>query len=232
VNVSIRTNHSWQLLTVASLLLAACSDSTSSGGSGTVEFRALHVTSSLGPIDVLVGGTPVITGLAFGQTSAAVTIPGGSQHFIVRSGAQVLGDLQHTLDANHVNSMVISDSAPQFSAFVEPDTGQPAPDKANIRLVNVVGSNNTAPTLLDVLIKAPNPNPDSVVTSHLDATIAAYWSLMYFDPGTFNIKYVPAGQPATVLAEVTFDVAASEKKAVVISRADDGSYHVEVTVEP
>lgn len=230
--MSFRTNQSWQLLAVASLLLAACGDSTSSGGSGTAEFRALHVTSSLGPIDVLVGGTPVITGLVFGQTSAAINIPGGSRRFIVRSGAQVLGDLQYTLDASHVNSMVISDSAPQFSEFVEPDTGQPAPDKANIRLVNVVGSNNTPPTLLDVLIKAPNPNPDSVVTSQLDATIAAYWSLMYFDPGTFNIKYVPAGQPATVLTEVTFDVAAGEKKAVVLSRADDGSYHVEVTVEP
>jgi hypothetical protein len=31
---------------------------------------------------------------------------------------------------------------------------------------------------------------------------------------------------------VTFDVAAGEKKAVVLSRADDGSYHVQVAVEP
>lgn len=225
-----RTTRSWQLLAIAALL-AACSDATSSGGRGTVEFRALHVTPSLGPIDVLVGGTPVITGLAFGQTSVAVSIPGGTQRFIVRSGGQVLGDLQYTLATSHVNSMVISDSAPQFSAFVEPDTGQPAPAKANVRLVNVVGSNNSPPTLLDVLIRAPNANPDSVVTSNLDATVAAYWSLMYFDPGSFNIRYVPTGQ-TTVLAEVTFDVAAGEKKAVVLSRADDGTYHVEVAVEP
>jgi hypothetical protein len=228
--VSSRGMHSGRLLAVLALL-AACGDTTSSGGTGTVEFRALHVTPTLGPVDVLVGGTQVITGLSFGETSAAVSIPGGTQRFVVRAGAQVLADLQYALATSHVNSMVISDSTPQFSAFVEPDTGQPAPGKANIRLVNVVGSNTDPPTQLQVLIKAPNANPDSVVTSNLDATVAAYWSLMYFEPGNFNIRYVPAGQ-TTPLAETTFDVAAGEKKAVVLSRAEDGSYHVAVAVEP
>jgi Domain of unknown function (DUF4397) len=229
--VSSRINRSW-LLCVATAVLAACSDSANGPGGGTAQFRALHVTPTLGPVDVLVGGVAVVSGLTFGQTSPAVTITGGRQRFLVRSGGQLLGDLQFSLAADHVNSMVISDSAPQFSTFVEPDTGQAEPTRANIRLVNVVGSNNSAPTLLNVLIKAPNADPDSIVTSNLDATVAAYWSLMYFDPGEFNIKYVPAGQPATVLTEVTFDVAAGEKKAVVLSRADDGSYHVAVVVEP
>jgi hypothetical protein len=145
------------------------------------------------------------------------------------SGGQILAELQYTLAGSHVNSMVISDSAAQFSDFVEPDTGQASPALGNIRLVNVVGSNTTPPTQLDVLIKPQDP--DSLVTSHLDATVAAYWSLMYFHPGQFNIKYVPTGQ-ANVLTEVTFNVAAGEKKAVVLSRADDGSYHAEVAVEP
>ena len=154
------------LLVAAAALAAACGDSDSNQPGGDLaEFRALHVTPALGPVDIEVDGAPVVTGLAYGSSSAALIIPGGRQRFVVRSGNQVLGDLEFVLASSRVNSMVISDSTPQFSSFVEPDTGQAIPTKANIRLVNVVGSNTTAPTLLDVRIHAPNANPDSVVTS-------------------------------------------------------------------
>jgi hypothetical protein len=96
----------------------------------------------------------------------------------------------------------------------------------------MVGNNLSAPTLLQVLIKAPNANPDSVVTSNLDATVAAYWSLMYFDPGQFDIRYVPAGDTTTTLASASFSIAAGEKKAVVLTRAGNGTYTADVVVEP
>ena len=54
---------------------------------------------------------------------------------------------------------------------------------------------------------------------------------MYFDAGAFTIEYVPAGGDS-VLTSASFDVAPGEKKAVVLSRAADGSYSVEVTLEP
>lgn len=228
--MSLRTNPAWALLAMTSLL-AACGDSSNGPGGATAEFRALHATPNLGPIDVLVGGTPVVNGLPYGATSPAVTVPGGQQRFVVRAGNQVLADLQHVLSTAHVNSLVISDSAPQFSEVVVPDTGQTAPAFAHLRLVNVVGSNTSPPTLLDILIRWPGPDPDSIVTSTLDATVPAYWSLMYFPPGEFNVRYVPTGE-TTVLTEVTFDVAAGEKKAVVLGRSDDGTYHAEVVTEP
>ncbi len=216
---------------VVLLALAACSNSDANEPGATANFQALHATPSLGAVTVLVDGVPVVSGLTFGATSPVVSIGAGQRHFVVQAGSTILGDLQYTPDETHINSLVISDSAPQFSAFVEPDTGQPVATKANIRLVNVVGSNLTAPTQLNVRIKAPNANPDSVVTSNLDATIASYWSLMYFDPGAFNITFVPAGDDS-VLAETSFDVAAGVKKAVVLGRSADGTYHVEVVTEP
>jgi hypothetical protein len=218
---------------VVSAFLVACSSSTDSGGGGQVDasLRAVHASPAVGPIDVLVDGTPVITGLGYGASSPEVTISAGQRHFVVRSGATVLGDMQHTASDSHLNSLVIADGVPQFSTLVVPDTGQPAPSKANLRLVNMVGNNLSPPTQLQVLIKAPNANPDSVVTSNLDATVAAYWSLMYFDPGQFDIRYVPAGD-TTTLASASFSIAAGEKKAVVLRRADDGTYHVDVAVEP
>ena len=219
---------------LVSALLAACSSSTDSGGGGQVDagLRAVHASPAVGPIDVLVDGTPVITGLAYGASSPEVIIHAGQRHFVIRSGATVLGDMQHTATDSHVNSLVIAGGVPQFSAVVVPDTGQTAPSKANLRLVNMVGTNLSPPTQLQVLIKAPNANPDSVATSNLDATVAVYWSLMYFDPGQFDIRYVPAGDTTTTLASASFTIAAGEKKAVVLGRADDGTYYVNVALEP
>lgn len=214
------------------LLLAVACD----GGPATITphpamLRVTHATPSLGAIDLLVDGSPVVSGLAYGTSSGLVAAPAGPQDVVVRAGGQTVGTIHHALIADRINSVVISDSAPQFSDSVVSDTGQPAPTRANIRLVNVVGSNLSAPTALQVLIHAPNANPDSVVTSNLDATISAYWSLMYFDPGTFDIRYVAVGD-TTTLAQVTFDVAAGEKKAVVLQRAANGSYSAAVSVEP
>lgn len=229
-------SHSSILLQLRFLLLpaflAACGSSATGGGGNTdAVLRAVHASPAVGPIDVLVDGTPVITGLTYGASSAEVTINAGQRHFVVRSGATVLGDMQHTATDSHVNSLVIAGGVPQFSTLVVPDTGQPEPLKANLRLVNVVGANLSPPTLLQVRIKAPNANPDSVVTSNLDATVAAYWSLMYFDPGQFDIRYVPAGD-TTTLASASFNIAAGEKKAVVLGRANDGKYYVSVVLEP
>jgi hypothetical protein len=214
------------------LLPLACKSSTDNGAGGiNTTFRAVHASPGVGPIDIQVDGMPVVAGLGYGQSSPEVTIDAGPRRFVVRSGGTVLADMQHDASGSHLNSMVIADGVPQFSTLVVPDTGQPAPSKANLRLVNVVGTSLAPPTALQVLIKAPNANPDSVVTSNLDATVAAYWSLMYFDPGQFDIRYVPAGD-TTTLASASFSIAAGEKKAVVLRRADDGTYHVDVAVEP
>ncbi len=214
------------------LLASACSDATPTTFPPlTAQLRVIHTTATLGAVDILVDGSPVVTGLGYGQSSALVTTPSGMRDVVVRSGGQTLSGVQHTLAADHINSLFIADSALQFGDSVVSDTGQPAAAKANIRLVNVVGSNTSAPTLLQVLIHAPNPSPDSVVTSNLDASIAAYWSLMYFDPGAFDVRYVAAGD-TTTLAQVSFNVAAGEKKQVVLQRAADGTYSASAILEP
>lgn len=215
----------------ALVLAAACSSGRSSGPEGDAELRVLHASPALGPLDVQIGGVTVIHGLTYGTTSALVKVPDGPQHLVFKAFGYTLGELDPTLTLLHVNSVVVANGTPQFLDVVTPDTGQTAGNRANVRMVNVVGANASAPTLLDVLVKAPNANPDSVIRFGVDTRIARYGSLMYFDPGHFNFKYVPAGG-STVLAEVSFDVAAGEKKAVVLERADDGTYRVQLIVEP
>lgn len=210
------------------VLLGACAAETS-GPEGEAELRVLHATPALGSIEVAVGGVTVIGSIVYGTASTLVRVPAGRQRIVVRSGVQILGELEPTLTREHVNSVVVANGTPQFLQ-VTPDTGQTLSNRANVRMVNVVGSNLDAPTLLDVLVKAPNANPDSVIKFGIDTKIARYGSLMYFDPGHFSFKYVPAGGSA-VLTEVSFDMLAGEKKAVVLERAADGTYRVQVVVE-
>jgi hypothetical protein len=177
-----------------------------------------------------VAGTTVVQALAYGTASRLVQVPGGQQHLVVRVGGQVLGELDQALSLQHVNSLVVAAGTPRFLTTVTPDTGQPVTNRANVRIVNVVGPTSTPPTLLQILMRAPNANPDSVAILGLDTQIASYGTLMYFDPGHFTFTFVPAGA-ATVLAEASFDVAAGEKKAVILERAADGTYRVQVLVE-
>jgi hypothetical protein len=149
---------------------------------------------------------------------------------VVRSGSLVLGELDYDLKTSQTNNLVVADSAVTFSSVVTPDTGAVNTGRANVRMVNVVGANTSDPVLLDVLVKAPNANPDSVMKFGLDTRVASYGTLMYFDPGHFEFKYVPKGT-TTVLAQIAFDVALGQTKAVVLERADDGTYSATVLVE-
>jgi len=181
---------------------------------------------------VQVGGTTVISNVGFGSASAVTLVAGGRQTITVRAGGTVLGEVEHTLSETQLNTVVLAAGVPQFSTVVNPDTGQVANNRAKVRLVNHVGSSTAPPTLLHVKVKAPNANPDSVLTFGLDAAVSRYWSLMYFDPGAFKFTFVAQGTTAPVLAEVSFNVAAGEVKAVVLERAANGAYTAHVVDEP
>jgi hypothetical protein len=207
----------------------ACGDGTGASP-GEAEFQVWHATAGLGALDVQVGSATAVSGLQSGRSSRVVRVAEGIQHIRVRSGSDVVGEMNYDLSTAQLNTLVIADSALQFSGQVTPDTGTVASNRANVRMINVVGPNTSDPTLLDVEVIAPSTNPDSILTFGMDSKVASRGPLMYFDPGHFIFTYLPQGT-TTVLAEVEFDVAAGEKKAVVLERAEDGTYSATVLVE-
>jgi hypothetical protein len=218
----------WGAVAIAAAALA-CGDGTGASPGGA-EFQVWHATPSLGALDVQVGSATAVSGLASGRSSRVVRVAEGIQHIQVRSGNNVVGEMNYDLSTAQLNTLVVADSALQFSGQVTPDTGTVASNRANVRMINVAGLNTSDPTLLDVKVKAPNANPDSIITFGMDSKVASRGPLMYFDPGHFIFTYLPDGT-TTVLTEVEFDVAAGEKKAVVLERAEDGSYSASVLVE-
>lgn len=222
------SRHTRRVITWLPLLTAACTTQVELP-TDRAELRLLHATPSLGPVDLQVGTATVIHGVGFGQASPLVLVPAGSQRLTVRSGTRLLGTLQEALSLSHVNTVVVADSQPQLTGVITPDTGRVASDRANLRLVNVVGSNTSPPTLLDVTVSA-DFDPDSVMTFGLDTKVASYGPLMYFPAGRFAFEFLPAGT-AAVLTRVELDVALGQTRAVVLERDADGTYRAHVVEE-
>jgi hypothetical protein len=197
----------------------------------SAEIKFVHANAAVGPVDVYVAGIKVIGGVPFGRSSGKVATTAGRQHVTLRSGGGVVDELDATIAAHEVTAIVFTQDSAQATP-VTPDTGlATANTRANVRVVNVAGSNTSPPTLLDVRIRAPDFASDSVPKLGLDTRTSSHGPLMYFDPGSFRFTFVPHGE-TTVLAEVSFDVAAGEKKAVVLERESNGQYRASVVVEP
>jgi hypothetical protein len=212
-------------------LVCACSGDPSQPQSVGAELEVLHATASLGAVDVSIGDRTVITGVAFGRASARARVDAGQQHLTFRSGGAVLGEIDAVLSTSHVNAVVVANGTPHWSSEVIPDTGVAVSNRANLRIVNVVGENSSPPTHLQLLLNAPDNSPDSTVRIGLDTRVASYSSLMYWNAGHFKLRYVPEGTE-TVLVQTEFDIAAGEKKVAVLERNADGSYRVQVVIEP
>ena len=216
-------------LLAAAVTLAACSDNMGTPAPAlTADLKLVHADASAGPVDLEVGGTTVIQSLAYGQASPITRVPGGTQHIVLKSGTMIVATLDGTISETTLTSLLLSSTGAQFAAVVTPDTGAVATDRANIRLINVVGPNAEDPNVLDVKVTAPAP--DTVMTLGVDTRISRYNTLMYFDPGEFTFKFQPEGV-ATVLTQVTFTVAAGQTKDVVLERAADGTYTASVVIE-
>lgn len=211
------------------IALVACSDGTSTGGP-TTQLKVVHAASALGAVDVQVGSRAVIQGLPYGQSSALTSVPVGSQQLTFRSGGTTIAQLDVTLLPNGINAVTVGNDTVQVTP-VTPDTGVAVSNRANVRMINVVGTNTSPPVNLRVLLNFPDVSPDSTAVFGLNTTIASHGPLMYFNPGHFRVRFVPEGG-TTVLTETEFDVTAGQKKAIVLSRDDAGAYSVRIVTEP
>jgi hypothetical protein len=208
---------------------ASCSDPVDPPVQGSAALRVVHASPLLGAIDVRVADVSAVSGLGFGHTSPLVTVPSGVQVITVRSNGSLVAELSANLMTDRDNAMTVGRDTTQISPVI-PDTGHAITNRANIRLINVVGSNKTDPTLLQVRLRFPDVG-DSTALLGLDSKIASHGPLMYFNPGHFSLTIVPQGG-TTVLAQAEFDVAAGQKRAIVLERSANGAYSVRIVVEP
>lgn len=218
-------------LALLALFAAGCESGTGTPGGlgGNAQLKVVHAAQGIGAVDVRIGSSTVITGLAYGNSSPRTNVPAGDHVLTFASGNTTIAQLTVSLTENELNAVTLNTDTAQMTPVV-PDTGQPAANRANIRIINVAGSSTAPPTLLQALVNFPGVPVDSVAKFGIDATVPRHGSLMYFDPGHFRFRFVPTGT-LDVLTEVEFDVAAGQKKAVVLERLESGVYVAKVVTE-
>ncbi len=196
----------------------------------TSQLKVVHAAPALGAVDVHVGDNAVISALPYGRSSGLTIVPAGALHLTFRAGGNTIAQLDLTLIPREIAAVTLGADTVQISPVI-PDTGNAISNRANVRMINIAGKSTAAPTLLGVLLNFPDVSADSVAVFGLDATVPSHGPLMYFNPGSFRVRIVPSGG-TTVLAEAEFNVAAGQKKAIVLSRDDAGVYAVKIVTEP
>lgn len=216
-------------LALAAVVAGCSSDPILPKQPGTAELRVVHASPAVGDIDVRVAQVSVVSGLGYGRSSGVLRVPSGTQVITVQSGGAQIAQFSANLASDHGNALTVGEDTTQVSRVI-PDTGFAVSNRANIRLINVVGATTADPTLLHLRLRFPDI-ADSTAVIGLDAKVASHGPMMYFNPGHFSASFVAQGS-AVVLAQAEFDVAAGMKAAIVLERSSGGTYAVRIITEP
>lgn len=225
---------------VLALSICGCA-SDSNGPADTARIRLVHAAAGAPSLDLVVGGQKVLEGIAPAQVSSFAEAPVGSQTLSLRAAGNsaVLGSLAATLQEGAEYTVMVTGSTTDLTAAMVVDTGQARPDRAHIRLINVppirTGPDSASPLpplLLDVYVTAPGVSPAQATPNlQMDANIASYSSLLYFDPGTYVVRYTQAGSKMVETETAALAIGVGEVQSVTLFRRPDGSFTTSVVRE-
>ena len=226
-------------------LIVAVACGEPGGPSGTedaVTIRMMNAATSAA-LDLLVGGDVVAGGVQYEQASAPVSVSGGTRTIAVRQtgGAALLASRSAVLTPGARYTIMVSGStgALVLTPSVVVDTGLAKPDRANLRIINVStivmpqdSSNLPPPIPLEVYISPPGTPLSSAASQlSLDARVSSYSSRIYFDPGSYVVRFVTPGTTAVVAETAAFAVAAGQVRAITLQRQSNGTWKTSVVAE-
>ena len=240
----MRGRQTGRALGVAALMAAmACGEPGGpSGNEDAVTIRMMN-TATASALDLMVGGQLIAGGVLYEQASAPVRVPGGIRTLAVRKSGEttLLATRNAELLPGERYTVVVSGSLASLvlTPSVVADTGLARPDRANLRIINVStivmpqdSSSAPPPIPLNVFVAAPGtPLSSSVNPLSLDARFSSYSSLLYFDPGTYTVRFVTPGTSTVVAETPAFAVGAGQVRAVTLQRQGDGTWKTSVVVE-
>jgi hypothetical protein len=224
---------------LALALMTGCGDDTSDPSPLMAELRLLNGAGGAAALDLLVDGVVVVADVPYEGSSEYAEVPAGSQEVSVREAgtANILGTLDTTLEAGGSYSLLAGESAIRLMTRSSGDTGSVRLDEANIRIVNIapafVDSGSVpAPVPLDVHITAPGTDlAGRQAELSLDARYPSYSSLLYFDPGTWVVRFTEAGTTTVVAGTGLLTIGAGEVRAVMLEKPEGGDWTVAVVAE-
>jgi hypothetical protein len=226
----------------AFLALGAACSTTDPGGLPTAQVRLLNGSTQALTLDLIVGGQVVAQGVGADQASSFGEAPSGSQTIVLRASeaGNLLSSLNTTLVPGARYTVMASGTGTSLTPSIASDTGAANPERANIRIINVVdnppdpsdSSSFPPPLLVDVYISAPGASIDAEFPRMaLEVSWPRYSTLLYYDPGSWIVRFTTAGTK-TVLAETgSIAIGAGQVRAINLRRTGGGGWTTAVVTE-
>jgi hypothetical protein len=229
---------------VLALGVFACGQpAENSGNEGTAQVRLMNAASGTPALDLVIGGKVIAGGIGYEQASRLGNAPAGNQTVAIRRAGETsdLTTKQIPLADGEKYTVVVSGSLASLTMTpsLVVDTGQAKPDRANIRVINISSyvftgdsTNQPPPDLLNVYITAPGADlATSQPAFSLDARASSYSSLIYFDPGSYVVRFTPAGTTNVRAGTAATPIAAGQIRAITLQKLADGTWQTSVVAE-
>lgn len=187
-------------LSVAALILAACSDDDPVGGTGPRDAAIQVVNGAPARVAVRVDGQLVITALEPGTVSAMLELSRG-EHSVELEGDATSSAANVRLDSGQVKVVTATGTTGTLDARVLPDTASlPAPGTAKLRVVHMAAD---APPLS---VWRTQPGVDGPVQVMFPFPYGSESSFLQGEPGSWRVWVAPlqARQPTTPGDTVTY----------------------------
>lgn len=227
------------------LMLAACGEpaGVENGNQGTAQVRMMNAAAGTPALDLVVGGKVVASGVEFEHASTPASMPGGTQTLAIRGAGQTanLATRSVAITPNAKYTLVVSGTLASLlltPSVTTVDTGLAKPDRANIRIINIGAdaprdSAQAPPSVpLDVYFTAPGADLAAIApVMSMDARYSTYSPLIYFDPGTWVVRFTNAGSKTVVASTASIAIAAGQVRAVTLQRTAGGGFTTSVVAE-
>jgi len=207
------------------LSMAACAAPTDGGegSEGTVQVRLMNAAAGTPALDLVIGGKVVAGSVGYEQASPLRNAPAGTQTLAIRRSGETtdLTTKQLSLTKGSRYTVMVWGSLASLALSQQTmalDTGLAKPDRANIRIINIstfvfpADSSSLPPSVpLNVFITAPGADLGTVApVLSLDARAASYSTLIYFDPGSYVVRFMTPGTTNVVAGTPTIPIAAGQ----------------------
>ena len=200
-------------LVAGALAVAACNDMLDPLPVPDSGVRVVNATQ--GPIDVLVDGVPVLSGLPMASVSSALGVASGTRRVQLRTSAGATAEVSLNLTSGQaLTTAAVAAGAGGLAAQVLADTGSVVPaGKSKLRVSHLAATGASA---VEIFRTQPDfQTPVRIQTPFPYRTTSPY---LQSDPGTWEVFVAPAGSSGSpkVATSGPVVVPSGERRTVVL----------------